>query len=138
MTKHHQVVSCSPCRWCFLSAVTCQGPRTLLEDVPFCCLLGHMPSFLILSCPTSSDCSDCSFTFCGGRTALPTAKPAEPNCCCSAVGGAEEVAPVATFSVQSKSAVRVLPKPALCSEGYLPSPDLNKIATLRNQLWPCC
>lgn len=116
--------------------MTCQGPLTLLEDVPFCCLLGHVPSFLVLPCPTSRDLW-LQFHFLRRPRALPAAKPAEPSCCCSSGGGAEQVAPVATFSMWGKAAVR-LPEPLLCNEGCLPSPDLSKVATLRNLPRPCC
>ncbi|RLV87473.1 hypothetical protein DV515_00015677 [Chloebia gouldiae] len=49
-----------------------------------------------------------------GHGALPAAEPAEPSCCCSSGGEAQQVTPVATFSTCEA---------AKTNEGCLPSPD---------------
>lgn len=98
----------------------------------FLLLAGTYAILLNSPCPTSCALSECSFTFCGGHTALPAAQPADPNHVCSSVGGAEEALPVATFCVWHKIAVRLLAvKTNAVHWGCLPSPDLSRIATLK-------
>lgn len=101
---------------CYLSRVSRSGG--------FSFLLGHVPSFLILSCTTSSDLS---FTFCRGRAALPAAKPAEPSGFCSSGGGAHKL-PLWQPSLRGDGR-EGLPEPVLCNEGWLPCPEPGRIAT---------